>query len=220
MFNHAKTNNSARGVRRFADEKRNKVLSLDDIAALGRAMREAEAGGASKTGIAVIRALLLTGCRKAEILTLTQDQIKAKERYIHFADTKSGPQMRPLGLAAIKHLSGQAKRGDWVFPADRGDGHFIGVAGVLADLCRRAKLADVSPHTLRHTFGSIAGTLNYSELTIAGLLGHAARSVTGDYVHLGPDGALLAAANAVADRIAAALELSVGADVVVLRGAR
>ena len=32
-------------------------------------------------------------------------------------------------------------------------------------------LADVTPHTLRHTFASVAGDLGFSELTIAALLG-------------------------------------------------
>ena len=50
-------------------------------------------------------------------------------------------------------------------------GHFIGVVRVLDRICERAKLADVTPHTLRHTFASLAGDLGFSELTIAALLG-------------------------------------------------
>jgi len=42
----------------------------------------------------------------------------------------------------------------------------------------KAKLKDVTPHILRHTFASVAGDLGFSELTIAGLLGHSARRVT------------------------------------------
>jgi len=85
-------------------------------------------------------------------------------------------------------------------------------------VCARAGLSGVTPHTLRHTFGSVAGTPNYSRLTIAGLLGHAARGVTEDYVHLAPDGALLAAANTVAALIAAALDGTAGAKVLPMRG--
>ena len=49
---------------------------------------------------------------------------------------------------------------------------------------RRATVADITPHTLRHTFASVAGDLGFSELTIAALLGHAARGVTQRYVHI------------------------------------
>ena len=114
---------------------------------------------------------------------------------------------------AVEHLARQPKGGNYVFPADKGAGHFIGIARLLSDLCAQAKLADVSPHILRHTFGSVAAELGFSELTIAGLLGHASRGVTQRYSHV-PDSALLAAADRVSARIAAALDGSEGAKVV------
>src|SRR5208283_5890693 len=75
---------------------------------------------------------------------------------------------------------------------DWGDGHFIGVVRVLNRIYAKGKLKDVTPHVLRHTFASVAGDLGFSELTIAGLLGHSARGVTQGYVHL--DTALVVAA--------------------------
>ena len=45
----------------------------------------------------------------------------------------------------------------FVFPADWGDGHFVGVVRVLDRVCVKAKLNDVTPHVLRHTFASVAG---------------------------------------------------------------
>jgi site-specific recombinase XerD len=91
-----------------------------------------------------------------------------------------------------------------LFPADRGDGHFVGVVKVLDRICARAGLKDVSPHVLRHTFSSIAGDLGFTKLTIAGLLGHSAKGDTESYVHL--DTALLAAADHVSGYIAAAMD--------------
>ena len=57
----------------------------------------------------------------------------------------------------------------------------------------------MTPHTLRHTFASVAGDLGFSELTIAALLGHAARGVTQRYVHI--DEALRVAAEKVSYKI-------------------
>jgi site-specific recombinase XerC len=51
----------------------------------------------------------------------------------------------------------------------------------------------------RHTFASMAAELGFSELTIAGLLGHSARGVTQRYVHL--DEALIIVADRVSQRI-------------------
>jgi integrase len=94
--------------------------------------------------------------------------------------------------------------GKWLFPADRGKGHFIGVRKVLGRICRKAGLKGVTPHVLRHTFASVAGDLGYPELTIAGLLGHAGRSVTSGYVHL--DATLTAGADRVSSVLATALD--------------
>jgi integrase len=59
-------------------------------------------------------------------------------------------------------------------------------------------------HGLRHWFASAATELNYSELTIAGLLGHKVKGVTGRYA-TAPDSALLAAADRVSARLLDAL---------------
>src|SRR3546814_2260384 len=72
----------------------------------------------------------------------------------------------------------------YIFPSDGGQSHFVAADGVLGRICHGLGWTDVTAHTLRHTFGSIAGELGYSELTIAAMLGHAAGSVTGRYVHI------------------------------------
>ena len=123
-----------------------------------------------------------------------------------FPDTKTGPQLRPIGRVAVELIKKQiARAGDseWVFPADRGEGHFIGAPRVLARIAKRAKLK-VTLHVFRHTFASVAAEIGFSELTIAGLLGHSAGSVTSGYVHL--DAALVVAADRVASTIADALD--------------
>ena len=196
----------------FAKDYEGKIVSLDGKA-LGAAMREAEAEGDNATGIAAIRALLLTGCRRNEILALPRAWLDARARCIRFEDTKSGAQLRPIGAEAAQHLASQPLRegSSWLFPADRGDGHFVGLPRVLSRLCALAKTApdnegleDVTLHTLRHSFAAVAAELGFSELTIAGLLGHTVPGVTARYAHV-PDSALVAAADKVAARIAMAL---------------
>ena len=87
---------------------------------------------------------------------------------------------------------------------------------MLARLCALAGLKDVTIHTLRHSFAATAAELGFSELTIAGLLGHTVPGVTARYAHV-PDSALVAAADRVSARIAAALEGKREAQVVHLR---
>jgi integrase len=59
----------------------------------------------------------------------------------------------------------------------------------------------VTPHTLRHSFASLASDLGYSEPTIAALVGHKGHSITSRYIHAA-DAVLLAAADAVANKTA------------------
>jgi integrase len=193
--------NPAEGVRQIAGEQRRRRLSHDEVRRLGQVMREAAAEGEHPTGLAAIRLMLLTGFRRMEALGLQRPWFSRDDHCIRFPDTKSGVQLRILGEAAMDWIEAQPARNGspFVFPGDGGDGHFIGVARVLHRVCVKAKLKNVTPHVLRHTFASVAGDLAFSELTIAGLLGHSARGVTQGYVHL--DTALIVAADRVSAEI-------------------
>ena len=207
LFGHAKRHgliktNPALGVRVIASNKKLRRLSREELAILGTTMASMEREGEHPTGLAAIRAMLLTGFRRLEVLGMHRAWIRAKENSICLPDTKTGQQVRIVGHAAIDLLMEQPARDDspFVFPADWGDGHFIGVVRILERVCKRAGFDGVTPHVLRHTFASMAAELGFSELTIAGLLGHASRGVTQRYIHL--DRALVLAANRVATEIA------------------
>jgi integrase len=210
--------NPARGVTRQADGKQRRFLSFGEMAEMGRVMMALEAEGENAASLAAIRLLLLTGLRRMEALALRRDWVDVRSRCIRFEDTKSGAQLRPIGREALKVIDQQPRRDGcpWVFPASRGEGHFVGLPKVLARICKKAKVEGVTLHVLRHSFASAAAEMGYSELTIAGLLGHSVPGVTARYAHV-PDAALTAAADRVATRIASALAgASAGADVVPL----
>jgi integrase len=194
--------NPAVGVRQLAVERRQRRLSDDELHHLGRVMRSLAAEGEHPTGLAAIRMMLLSGFRRMEVLGLERSWVSRPDHCVRFPDTKSGAQIRALGDAAISCVEAMPGRkgSPFAFPADWGDGHFVGVVRVLGRVCARAGLKGVTPHVLRHTFASVAGDLGFSELTIAGLLGHSARGVTQGYVHLD------AALGVAADRVAAEIE--------------
>jgi integrase len=198
--------NPSRGVRKLAVAPRERRLSATEIRQLGHAMRSASQHGEHPTGLAAVRLLLLTGFRRQEGLGLERAWIDPESRCVRFPDTKSGAQVRVVGQAALDLLLSQPNRAGspYVLPADWGDGHFTAVAGTLSRLCAEAKLEGVTPHVLRHSFASVAGDLGFSELTIAALLGHAARGVTQRYVHI--DEAVRMAADRVSGEIARLLD--------------
>jgi len=128
-------------------------------------------------------------------------------RCIRFDDTKSGPQLRTIGAEAVKLIEAQPVRDacPWIFPASHGNGHFVGLPKVLARICANAGLEGVTVHVLRHSFAATAAEMGFSELTIAGLLGHSVPGVTARYAHV-PDAALVTAADRVSAHVASALD--------------
>lgn len=205
---HLISHNPAKGVRKVStDNKVERRLSLREIDALGKAISGADEE--SPVALAAIRLMLLTGFRRMEVLTLERTWIDPDAPCVRFPTTKSGAQLRAIGQPALKLLLAQPsgrEENPYVFPSETGDEHFVGIVRVLQRLCLTAKLEDVTPHVLRHTFASVAGDLGFSELTIAGLLGHTGRGVTQRYVHL--DKALLLAADKVAEEIDNALGIA------------
>jgi site-specific recombinase XerD len=198
--------NPAKGVRLLASTPRDRRLTRAEITKLANAVRAADAAGEHPTGLAAIRLLLLTGLRRQEALGLQREWLNPEEASIRFPDTKSGPQLRVIGRAAVDLLLSQQQLGNsrFFFPADLGEGHFVGIVRVLDRVCALAGLTDVTPHTLRHTFASVAGDLGFSELTIAALLGHASRGITQRYVHI--DEALRLAADHITQEMADILD--------------
>ncbi|MBI1329132.1 MAG: tyrosine-type recombinase/integrase [Alphaproteobacteria bacterium] len=194
--------NVARGGQKFSIPKRTRFLDHEEYAALGAAIRNAEEFGENKTTLAAITALALTGCRRQEILGLRWEWLDRRSKCIRFGDTKTGAQLRPIGNAALAHFVAQPREegNPWVFPAAQGDGHIVGAPRVFARLCNDAGLEDVTLHTLRHSFATMAVEFGFSELVISGLLGHRGSSVTSRYAHI-PDRALISAADAVSRAI-------------------
>ena len=121
---------------------------------------------------------------------------------LNVAEVETADEPTALGGAAISCVEAAPGRKEsrFALPADWGDGHFVGVVQVLERVCVKSGLKGVTPHVLQHTFASVAGDLGFSELTIAGLLGHSARGVTQGYLHLD------AALGVAADRVSAEIE--------------
>ncbi|MER9298655.1 site-specific integrase [Mesorhizobium sp. M0621] len=198
--------NPAVGVRKRVGKRRERRLTVAEIKRLGEVMRVAERNDEHPVALAGVRLMLLTGFRISEVQGMKRDWLHADQGYVHFPDTKSDGQVRAIGPRAADLAASQPARKNcpYILPSDIGDGHFTATKSCLARLCAGANIEGVTPHTLRHTFGSVAGDLGFSELTIAALLGHAARGVTQGYVHI--DEALKLAATRTCEEIASLLE--------------
>ena len=183
--------NPCRAVRRYKEEKRERFLAPDEVRRLGRVLAEAEAeGGASVYAVAAIRLLMLTGCRRNEILSLRWDNVDRTAREIRLRDSKTGPRSVPLTptvmgvLAAIPRVPGNP----WVIVSSRpGVHHLTSIREHWYRLRAQAGLEDMRIHDLRHSYASLALALGESLTMIGRLLGHTKVSTTARYAHLARD---------------------------------
>jgi integrase len=215
--------NRAKGVKLLKGGKRERFLSEAELASLADTLAAMEAQHRlSPTVTAAIRLLLLSGCRKAEILSLRWEWVDVERGVLRLPDSKTGAKVVPLAAAAVKLLAELPRRGDYVLPATKGAGHYTGLQKDWGRVRVRAGLAGVRVHDLRHSFASFAIADGNSLFLIGKVLGHKQARTTEIYAHLADD-PIRAVADRTAARIAAAMTPAGGynpANVVPLRGGR
>ena len=194
--------NPCRGVERSPDARHERRLSPGEYRRLGEAVEELRSKGGNPVPLDAIWLIALTGARKGEIISLTWSSVNFEGRALHLEDTKTGRQTRSIGRAALDFLADLEKSGTFVFPAVRGEGWYGGLQKVFEKVRGSTDLADITLNTLRHGFASVAGELDYSDVTIGAMLGHRSNTITGRYTHI-VDPAVAAAADRVSALIAA-----------------
>jgi integrase len=197
------TDNPVRGVKRFKDKKNQRFLSLEELQRLGRSLREAESTGVNPSGIAIIRLLILTGCRKSEIENLRWPEVDFDLGFLRLPDSKTGQAIRPLNSAARAILQDlpRFEGTELVFPGSSLDRPYVGTPKVWLGVRAAADLEDVRLHDLRHSFASIAVSSGSSLPVVGFLLGHKDTATTAQYAHLHDD-PVRGAAEAVGQRLA------------------
>ena len=173
--------NPCRGIKRYRRKGRERFLSDDEIRRLSARLTAHEVRWSQH--VAVIRLLLLTGCRKGEILTLQWPDYRDGNLYLR--DSKTGPRTVWLSGPARSVLDGLERKSRWIFPTSRGDRprsstwlHYFWT-GVRAE----TGLEDVHLHDLRHSMASLALRQGETVLAIGRLLGHRRPETTLKYIH-------------------------------------
>ena len=167
---------------------------------------EAE-GKVSASAVAAFRLLMLTGCRRNEILTLQWEDVDLDAGELRLRDAKTGPRAVALSPAARKVLAALPRLPDnpWVITGARPGSHFSNLNGRWLVVRARAGLEDVRIHDLRHSFASRALALGESLTMIGKLLGHRKVQTTARYAHLARESVKMSAAR-VAESIVADME--------------
>jgi integrase len=181
--------NPAKGVKLHPTKRRERFLSAEEMARLGEALAQAELKSDAAPSVAAIRLLILTGCRKGEILSLRWSYVDQERGLLRLPDSKTGAKVVPIGGPALDLLKALPRFPDEpnVFPSPRHARHLVGLQKVWERVRDAAKLENVRLHDLRHSFASIAVTGGHSLYMVSKILGHKDTRTTEIYAHLAAD---------------------------------
>ncbi|MEQ8734100.1 MAG: site-specific integrase [Rhodospirillaceae bacterium] len=198
--------NPAYGVRLNKRRKMERFLSSKELKALGEVLSEEAKQTEHVWVVAAIRLLILTGCRKGEILGLKWSQVDDEHNVLRLPDSKTGAKTVPIGQPVLDLLADLPRLGqsEYVLPSIKSDGPLVGLQKAWEDIRKKAGLDDVRLHDLRHSFASIAVAGGSSLFIVGKILGHKDSRTTEIYAHMADD-PLKATVNSTSMKIAGLL---------------
>jgi integrase len=188
--------NPAKDIKRFKERRRERFLTQAELLRVGEAFYEVEKQGTDKFAIAAIRLLIITGCRKNEVLSARWTWVDLDRGFLNLPDSKTGTKSVYLGPAAIYLLSSlpRVAGNSFIFPGHKDGDHFKALQHVwervriIAKLeptqLPNGKIEQVRIHDLRHSFASFAISGGASLPMVGKLLGHSQWATTQRYAHL------------------------------------
>ena len=172
--------NPCKGIRRYRQKRSERFLSPEEYRRLGMVLDRHQARQPFR--IAALRLLLLTGCRKSEIITL--EWRFYRDGRLHLADSKTGPRTVWLCQAAREILDGLPHSSRFVFPIGGRRTPWSWLDAFWIELRAEAGLDDVRLHDMRHSYASMALSSGETIRTVGRLLGHDNAATTLKYAHL------------------------------------
>lgn len=100
------SHNPTRTVKAFKINRRERYLSEKEVACFSEAIAEFEREDSRMEVMAdAVRLLMLTGCRKSEILTLEWAWVDWRKSCLRLPDSKTGAKVVPLGLCPAEPIA-------------------------------------------------------------------------------------------------------------------
>ncbi|MCC6131445.1 MAG: site-specific integrase [Acidobacteria bacterium] len=143
-----------------------------------------------RAAIDVFRALLLSGCRVSEVLSLTWSQVDLENRVVRFRQRKTGTHKAEPMSAELEDLLRRQRRGIgsapvFVNPLTKRAWDYARIRRIFERALALAGLREeLTIHALRHTFVSWLTVRKEPERHIQELAGHKTPGMTRRYAHM------------------------------------
>jgi len=198
-------NNPAGSILPNRRPKLTRFLSRDEIASLNAALDQ-YANGRFSVQADIIRLLLLTGCRRNEIVQLKRCEVDGSR--LRLVDSKTGPRTVYLSPEARQIIERRMTiaSGEYLFPSPRTPEKPVSKnLDLWYRMRREIGIEDVRLHDLRHSYASQSVMAGIPLPVVSKLLGHSQCAMTLRYTHAA-DRDVEAAAERVGARIAELLQ--------------
>ncbi len=135
-----------------------------------------------------VRLGIYTGARHRAILQLTWDRVDLENGRIDFrlpgeAETKKRRPNAPVSGVLLRALRVARKNATSKYVVSHRGGPLLSVKKAFAEACKRAKLKNVTPHVMKHTYISWALQNGVSVWDVSGLTATSVETITRVYGH-------------------------------------
>lgn len=181
-----KNTNPCKGVKKFDIAEKELILNPEQIKALNITLLAMTAKGEIRSDFAdFIRLLMLTGCRKCEIMHAKASWIDLHQGLLLLPDSKVGQRKIVMSAPALQIAETLVADGrEWLIPGRRGGQPLQTPYRIWKAVKQAAGLPlELRLHDLRHTAGSLAHMAGATQKEIAEMLGHKQLTTTERYLH-------------------------------------
>lgn len=168
------THNPAAHISRFAEQPRERYLTDEEVPRLFAALANCRNQAVADS----LRLILLTGCRRGEMMAMRWADVDLQSGAWTKPTTKTGRRHKvPLSAPALEVIARQPRKGEFVFPCRD-------LKRWWQEIRAEAGIEDMTIHDLRHSAASFLASDGESLRIIGELLGHRSPATTQRYAHI------------------------------------